>query len=308
MRHRAFALALALTTTLALGAAPATAERLKVIATFSILGDMTEAVGGDRVEVTTLIGAEGDPHVFEPTPRHAGLVADADVIVANGLGFEGWLDRLVAASGFEGTVVTASAAVVPLPAHTHDHEGHGGQDHVGAPDPHAWQDLMNGALYAQTIATGLAAADPEGAAAYDANVEAYARELSDLAMAAKDRFAALPEDRRTVLTSHDAFSYFAHAYGLTFLAPQGVSTESEPSARDVAALIRHIRDAGVDAVFLESVTDNRMIEQIAQETGVAVGGELFTDALSGPEGTGSTYLAMMRHNVDAVATALAAER
>ncbi|MCZ8080726.1 MAG: zinc ABC transporter substrate-binding protein [Rhodobacteraceae bacterium] len=306
-------------------AAPAFAqEKLNVIATFSVLGDIVTNVGGDRVEVTTLVGPDGDAHVFQPAPADAQAVSGAQVIVANGLGFEGWMDRLVEASGTQATLITAADGVTPIAfgeeehaeeeGHDHDHghdhaegEGHdhdhAGHDH-GAFDPHAWQSVTNVALYVGNIERGLAAADPAGAETYAANAAAYLVELDTLDAEIRAAVAALPEDRRTVVTSHDAFGYFAADYGLTFIAPQGVSTEAEASAQDVAALITQIRDAGIAAVFVENIADRRLLDQIATETGAAIGGTLYSDALSGPDGPAGTYLAMMRHNLSQLTAAL----
>jgi zinc/manganese transport system substrate-binding protein len=316
-------------------AAPAFAqEKLKVIATFSILGDIVANVGGDRVEVITVVGPDGDAHVFQPAPADAQAVAGAQVIVANGLGFEGWMDRLIEASGAQAALVTAADGVTPIAfgeeehaeeeGHDHDHEdaegeehkddhakeeaGHEGHDHAGhdhgAFDPHAWQSVTNVALYVGNIERGLAAADPAGAETYATNAAAYLAELDALDAEIRAAVAALPEDRRTVVTSHDAFGYFAADYGLTFVAPQGVSTEAEASAQDVAALITQIRDAGIAAVFVENIADRRLLDQIATETGAAIGGTLYSDALSGPEGPAATYLAMMRHNLSQLTAAL----
>jgi len=311
-------------------AAPALAqEKLKVIATFSILGDIVANVGGDRVEVTTLVGPDGDAHVFQPAPADAQAVAGAQVIVANGLGFEGWMDRLVEASDTKAALIAAADGVTPIAfgeeehaeeeGHDHDHEhaegeehdhdhakeeaGHEGHDH-GAFDPHAWQSVTNVALYVGNIERGLAAADPAGAETYATNAAAYLAELDVLDAEIRAAVAALPKDHRTVVTSHDAFGYFAADYGLTFVAPQGVSTEAEASAQDVAALITQIRDAGIAAVFVENIADRRLLDQIATETGAAIGGTLYSDALSGPEGPAATYLAMMRHNLSQLTAAL----
>jgi zinc/manganese transport system substrate-binding protein len=305
-------------------AAPAFAEgRLKVVSTFSILSDIVANVGGDRVEIITLVGPDGDAHVYQPSPADAQAVAGAAVIVANGLGFEGWMDRLVEASGTRATIITASEGITPIAfgeadhehaegeahdhdhakeqaGHDHDHEGH---DH-GAFDPHAWQSVTNVALYVGTIARGLSAADPAGAETYKANAAAYLAELDRLDAEIRAVLAALPQDRRTVVTSHDAFGYFAADYGLTFVAPQGVSTESEASAQDVAALITQIKAESIGAVFVENIADPRLLEQIAAETGARIGGTLHSDALSGPEGPAATYLAMMRHNLGQLAEAL----
>ena len=304
-------------------------EKLNIIATFSILGDIVANVGRDRVEVTTLVGPDGDAHVFQPAPADALAVAGAQVIVANGLGFEGWMDRLVEASGTKATIISASEGIAPIAfgeekhdhaegeahdhdhaegeAHDHDHAkeeaGHEGHDH-GAFDPHAWQSVTNVAIYVGNIERGLAAADPAGAEIYKVNAAAYLAELDALDAEIRAAVAALPEDRRTVVTSHDAFGYFAADYGLTFVAPQGVSTEAEASAQDVAALITQIRDAGIAAVFVENIADRRLLDQIAAETGAAIGGTLYSDALSGPEGPAATYLAMMRHNLGQLTGAL----
>jgi len=303
-------------------AAPALAEdKLRVIATFSILGDIFANVGGDRVAVTTLVGPDGDAHVFQPAPADAQAIAGAQVIVANGLGFEGWMDRLIEASGTNAALITAADGVTPIAfgeeehaeeeGHDHDHDhdhaeeeaGHEGHDH-GAFDPHAWQSVTNVALYVGNIERGLAAADPAGADHYAANAAAYLAELDALDAEIRAAVAALPKDHRTVVTSHDAFGYFAADYGLTFVAPQGVSTEAEASAQDVAALITQIRDAGIAAVFVENIADRRLLDQIATETGAAIGGTLYSDALSGPEGPAATYLAMMRHNLSQLTAAL----
>ncbi|MFO0513554.1 MAG: metal ABC transporter substrate-binding protein [Rhodobacterales bacterium] len=311
-------------------AAPAFAqEKLNVIATFSILGDIVANVGGDRVEVTTLVGPDGDAHVFQPAPADAQAVAGAQVIVANGLGFEGWMDRLVEASGTKATIISASEGIAPIAfgeekhdhaegeahdhdhaegeAHDHDHAkeeaGHEGHDH-GAFDPHAWQSVTNVAIYVGNIECGLAAADPAGAEIYKVNAAAYLAELDALDAEIRAAVAALPEDRRTVVTSHDAFGYFAADYGLTFVAPQGVSTEAEASAQDVAALITQIREAGIAAVFVENIADRRLLDQIAAETGAAIGGTLYSDALSAADGPAATYLDMMRHNLGQLTGAL----
>lgn len=270
------------------------ADRVKAVASFSILGDLTERIGGERVEVVTLVGANGDGHVYQPTPADARALAGAEVLVVNGLGFEGWMDRLIASSGYAGPVVVAARAVTPRAM-----DG-GGQ----AVDPHAWQDLGNARLYAEAIAAGLSGADPEGAEAYRANLAAWLEDLAATEAEVRALVASLPEDRRKVITSHDAFGYFAEAYGLRFIAPQGVSTEAEASAATVAALIRQIRQEGVRALFVENISDRRLIEQIARETGATIGGTLYSDALSEPDGPAPTYLDMVRHNLRTLGAAL----
>ena len=300
-------------------AAPATAQPGKpipVVATFSILGDMAKRIGGEHVAVTTLVGPDGDTHVYRPTPADARAVSEAKILVVNGLQFEGWLDRLIDASNFRGVRVVATHGIKPIALDDeHDRDKHddhgkhgGGGDHEGhghgAFDPHGWQSLRNAAVYADNIAAALAEADPANAGAYRRNREAYAAEIEALDSEIRRIVARLPAASRTVVTSHDAFQYFGRDYGLTFLAPQGLSTESEASAKDVARLIRQIRDEGIRAVFIENVADPRLLKRIADETGAVIGGTLYPGALSGPDGPAPTYLDMMRHNATTLARAL----
>ncbi len=295
-------------TGLVIGAAPACAnEPLPVVATFSILGDMVQTVGGERVAVTTLVGPDGDPHVFRPTPRHAQMMAGAELVFANGLGFEGWMERLTDAAGFQGRMVVVSDGVHALAADKSHEHGKKNHDHKAAPDPHAWQDLANAQIYVANIARALIAADPEGQTAYAARRDRYIAELAALDRELKERLARLPPGPRQVVSAHDAFGYFARAYGVVFLAPEGVSTEAEPSARDIALLVRQIRAEDVAAVFLENTSDPRLIEQIRRETDARIGGTLYSGALSGPEGPAATYLVMMRHNIETLLAALHAE-
>ena len=268
---------------------------IPVVATFSILGDMVERIGGDRIAVTTLVGANGDAHVYQPIPADARAVSQAEILVFNGLAFEGWLDRLVEASDFDGVRVVATDGVEPIRL------GDDGQDNV---DPHAWQDLANAVIYVDNITAALAKADPDNASTYYGNRATYVAEIEALEAEIRAMVAGLPEVRRTVVTAHDAFEYFSATYGLNFVAPHGVSTESDPSAADVAALIRQIRNEGIKAVFVESLTDQRLLAQIADETGASIGGTLYSDALSEPEGPASTYLDMMRYNVEMLVEAL----
>jgi zinc/manganese transport system substrate-binding protein len=293
------------------------ADSLKVVASFSILGDLVSEIGGDHVTVRTIVGPNGDAHVYEPTPADARDTAGADLVVVNGLGFEGWLDRLIEASGYSGTVAVASKGVRPLklseeaangmPVEEEDHADAGRDEaghHHGDIDPHAWQSVPNAEIYVKNIADALCAADPNDCSDYRTNATAYTAELKDIDAAVRSIVAAIPEGKRKVISTHDAFGYFAREYGIAFLAPEGVSTESEASAGDVAALIAQIRAEKVTAVFFENISDPRLIEQIARETGVEPGGELFSDALSPPDGPAPTYAAMMRHNVERLAGAM----
>jgi zinc/manganese transport system substrate-binding protein len=296
--------ALAATALAALFAAsPARAQdRLKVIASFSILGDLVKNVGGDRVEVGTLVGPNGNAHVYAPSPGDAKKVADAKLVFVNGLGFEGWLERLVKASGTKAPIVVATKGIKPLEragGHDHDHD----HDH-GRADPHAWQSVANAKIYVANIRDALIAADPAGKDAYLANAAAYLAKLDALEREVREVIAKIPADRRRVITSHSAFGYFQDAYGVSFTAPQGVSTEAEASAKDVAAIITQIKKQKVAAVFLENVTDPRLVEQIARETGAKVGGTLYSDALTDAKGDATTYIDLIRHNLRQLASAL----
>jgi zinc/manganese transport system substrate-binding protein len=281
-------------------------DKLKVVATFSIIGDIVKNVGGDRVDVDMLVGPNGDAHVYSPTPADARKLADAKLIVVNGLGYEGWLDRLVKASGGKVPVVVAAKAVKPRRAaggHSHGHT-HGHSHGQGSSDPHAWQSVGNVKLYAETIREGLIAADPAGKAAYEANARAYVARLDELEREVREAIARIPAARRKVITTHDAFGYFKDAYGLDFIAPQGVSTESEASAKDVARIIAQIKRQKIPAVFVENVTDRRLLKRIADETGAKIGGTLYSDALTDEKGPAPTYIDLIRHNIRTLAAAL----
>jgi zinc/manganese transport system substrate-binding protein len=300
MKNRLVAsLGLALLVLLGISSGAHAADKVKAVASFSILGDMVRQVGGDRVDVVTLVGPDGDAHVFSPTPADAKTLASSQLFFVNGLGFEGWMERLEKSSGFKGKTIVASKGVKP---HTMVEEEGGEAETIT--DPHAWQDLANGKLYVANIRDGLVAADPEGKAIYDANANTYLDAIAAEETAVKQALGALPEARRSIITSHDAFGYFGAAYGLEIIAPEGVSTESEASAQDVAKIIRQIKAEHIPAVFLENVTDHRLLDQIARETGAKIGGTLYSDALSGPAGPAPNYLDMFRHNVGTLTAAL----
>lgn len=293
-------------------AAPAAlaAEPLKAVASFSILADFVREVGGERVQVQALVGPDGDAHSYEPRPADAAALARADVVFVNGLGFEGFLDRLVQASGTKAPVIVASDGVRAIEAaeeDDHDHHDHDGHDHDhdhGPLDPHAWQSVANARLYVSNVAKGLCDADPAGCPDFKARGAAYDARLSALDAELRAAFAALPEERRRAIVSHDAFAYFGQAYGLTFLAAQGRSTEAAPSAAEVAAIIRQARAQKAAAVFVENVSNARLVEGVAAEAGLAVGGRLYSDALSGPQGRAPDYVALMRANAETLLAAL----
>jgi zinc/manganese transport system substrate-binding protein len=267
------------------------AERLNVVASFSIIGDFVRHVGGDGVNVTTLVGPGGDAHVYAPTPADAKRVSDAKLVFANGLGFEGWLSRLLKSAGSKAAVVTTSSGIAPL--------------RLGSrADPHAWQSVANAKVYVANIRDALVAASPADAEVFKANASAYLAELDTLEREVRKAIAKIPESRRKVISTHDAFGYFAAAYGVEFIAPLGVSTESEASARDVARIITQIRAAKIPAVFVENITDPRLMGRISAETGAKVGGTLYSDSLTGEKGDSPTYIAMVRHNIKALTSAL----
>ncbi|MHB9073027.1 MAG: metal ABC transporter substrate-binding protein [Desulfobaccales bacterium] len=280
-------------------------KKMKVIASFSILGDMTKNAGGARVEVITLVGPNGDAHVYEPTPADAKAVSSAELVIVNGLGMEGWMERLIKTSGYKGPVVVATKGIKPREMTAEEKEEHEhGAKHEHKIDPHAWQNLANGQVYVDNIAVGLSAVDPAGASIYKANAEAYKGKLADLNKWVKSEFSSIPKAQRRMITSHDAFGYLGAAYGVTILSPVGVSTESEPSAGGVAKLIKQIRKEKITAVFIENVSDPRLVEQISKESGVKLGGELYSDALSKPEGPAPTYIAMFKNNVAKMVAAM----
>jgi zinc/manganese transport system substrate-binding protein len=276
----------------ALVATPLRAEdRLNVVASFSILADFVKNVGGDKVNVVTLVGPNGDVHVYTPAPSDAKKNADAKILFINGLGLEGWLPRLVQSAGSKATIVTVSNGIAPL-------------QHGSDADPHAWQSVPNVKIYVGNIRDALIAADPADAAVFRSNAGRYLAELDTLDADVRSAIAKIPRERRKVITTHNAFGYFAVAYGVEFVAPVGVSTETEPSARDIAALIRQIKVEKIPAVFLENLSDDRLIARIAAETGAKAGGTLYSDSLTGEKGPAPTYIDLIRHNIKALTSAL----
>lgn len=272
-----------------------TPAKIKVVATFSILGDLVGEVGGEHVELSSLVGPDTDAHTYQPRPADARTLAVAQALISNGLGYEGWADRLAKAAPFKGRAIVASKGVPTIaagPAHGHSH-AHG-------PDPHCWQDVACVRRYVANIAQGLAEADPANAASYRDRATSYDKKLAALDQWVKDEIAKVPAAQRKAITGHDSFRYFSKAYGVQFMAPRGYNTESEPSAKDVAALIRQVREQKIKALFVENMTNPGMVEQIARESGAVVGPRLYSDALSKPGGPAATYEAMMRHNVTAL--------
>jgi zinc/manganese transport system substrate-binding protein len=297
---------MACTLTLFGGAAQAQPASGRIVASFSILADMVRELAPPGLEVTALVGPDADAHVFKPTPADGRRLAQADLIVVNGLGFEGWIDRLVRASGARAPVVVATKGLKPRrEAATGKHSGHS-HGHAHDVDPHAWQDLTHAAHYVTRIAEAMTRRWPEHASQIDLRRSDYLARIVALDQRLRERLERIPRAQRRVLISHDAFAYLGAAYGIDFVAPQGWSTHSEPSAKAVAALIRQVRQQQVRAVFVENVTSATLIERIAREGGARVGGTLYSDALSAPDGPAPTYLRMVEHNLSALAQALEA--
>jgi len=278
---------------LAASTLPAQAQgRLNVVASFSILADFAQNIGGDRAGVTTLVGPDSDVHVYTPAPADAKKVADARLLIVNGLGLEGWLPRLVQSSGSKAAIVTATHGIVPLEV-------------GGAADPHAWQSVVDARIYVANIRDAFVAADPADAAVFRANTDAYLAKLNALDREVRIAVEQIPPAHRKVISTHRAFGYFAAAYGIQFIAPFGVSTDSEPSARDIADTITQIKTAKIPAIFLENISDDRLINRVAAETGARLGGTLYSDSLTDEKGPAPTYIDMVRHNIKALTSALA---
>ena len=267
-------------------------DRLNVVASFSILGDFAKNVGGDHVSVTTLVGPNGDVHVYTPAPADAKKVADAKLLVINGFGLEGWLPRLLQASGGKAPIITATKGIAPLKLGSEA-------------DPHAWQSVANAKTYVVNIRDALVAADPTDAEVFRSQAQTYLAKLDALDREVREAVARIPQDRRKVISTHDAFGYFAAAYGIEFIAPEGVSTESEASARDIAGIISQIKASKIPAVFLENISDPRLMQRIAAESGAMIGGTLYSDSLTDEKGEAPTYIDMVRHNIRALTSALA---
>lgn len=279
---------------LSIPALAAAAEKLQVVTSFSILADMTQQVGGEHIQITNMVGADADAHTYEPTPDDAKALLNAKLIIKNGLGFEPWLDRLVTSTETTAPVISASHGVIPRSLD---------EDGETVPDPHAWHNLANSELYIANITNALIAADPANRADYQRNSQAYLKQIYALLAEAKAKLGSLPPGNRKIVTSHDAFGYLGQAYGIDFMAPQGLSTERDPSAAEVAALITQIRQAKVKAVFMENIKDARLLKQIADESGAKIGGTLYSDALAA-SGPASTFAGLFEYNLNTLYDAL----
>jgi zinc/manganese transport system substrate-binding protein len=266
-------------------------DRLNVVASFSILSDFVREVGGERVDVTTLVPANGDVHVYTPAPQDAKKIADARLVVINGLGLEGWMPRLLQSSGSKAPIVVATNGITPLKLGSEA-------------DPHAWQSVENAKVYVKNIRDALVKADRTDTEDFRRNADRYLSKLDALEAEVRSEIDKIPPERRTVISTHGAFGYLARSYGVETIALSPVSTEAEPSARDVAAIIARIRRDKIPAVFLENISDERLMRRISEETGASVGGTLYSDSLTDEKGVAPTYIAMVRHNIKALSSAL----
>jgi len=318
-------------------------EKINVVASFSVLGDIISEIGGDKVTLTTLVKANTDAHTFNPSPKAVRVVSKADLLVINGLGFEGWMPRLVESSNFKGLQITSSEDLPLLTGACDDHHGHGDEHHdedkdehhdehedehhddhedehhdehedehhdeheeanETCTDPHAWHSISSIEGYSRNIANGLVSVDPTNKTYYYANLTNYLAKLNKLDSEIKMMFNSVPVEDRNVIVAHDAFAYFAHEYGVRFHALQGTSTDSEASAADVAAVIDQIRSQNIKAIFIENITDNRLIKQISADTNATVAGRLYSDALSSSDEQAATYLQMMQYNATTIYNAI----
>ncbi len=273
-------------------------NKIRVVASFSILADLVKNVGGDNIYTTTLVGPNANTHTYEPTPNDTQALRKAHIIFINGLHLEGFIDRLITASGTKALLVEVSANIPLLEIKNKEHSAQ--HQHHSSIDPHAWQTIPNVEIYIKNIATAFCKIDQQSCASYRRNSEAYSQKLKAAQEKLKSKIATIPKDKRVIITSHDAFSYFAQEYGFTILAPQSASTEAEATAADVAKLIKQIKTHKAAALFVENISNPRLIKQISKETGLKIGGTLYSDALSDENGPAATYLDMMEHNVNTI--------
>lgn len=293
-------------------ASVAAAAPMSVISSFSILGDVAKQIGGERVAVTNLVGPDQDAHVYQLTPRDIRTLGQAKLVLLNGLGLEGaQLERVVKQGTVPYAMVTKGIKALAAEEHDHDHDHHDhdhgdhahGHSHGGL-DPHVWHDPVLMQAYAANVAKALTFADPQGKAYYQQRLSAYQNRLKELNIWAAAQLQPIPVAKRKVLTAHAAFAYLGKRYQIQFVAPQGVSTESEASAKTVAAIITQVKRDNITAVFVENIKDRRLIDRLSKETGAKVQGALYSDALSGPKGPAATYIDLMRHNVSQLANGL----
>ena len=278
---------------------PLNAEPLHVVASFTILKDFIEKVGQEHVHVESIVGPNEDPHVYEPTPQTSKQIVKADIVFFNGLGFETWMSRLVEASGYQGPQVIATEGIQPRTVHDPSFK-----DATQVPDPHAWNAVSKAKIYVKNIRDALIKQDPDNQKSYQKNAAAYLKELDDLEAWVRKGLSCIPQKKREIITAHDAFGYYGDAYGIKILAPVGISTEAEASAWDIAKLVDQIRALKIKVIFVENISNTKVMQQLSEETGSEIGGTLYSDSLSPPAGPAATYNKMIRHNTNLIIEAM----
>jgi len=283
------------------GYASAPSQPLRVLAVETFLADMAQNVAGDRLQVQALLPIGADPHGYEPTPADVVRVAECDLLIVNGAGFEGFIQQLLASAGGQHRVIEASAGLTsrsPRPGEaTGDHpEG----------DPHFWLDPNNAIHYVENIRDGLSQADPGGAAIYAWNAESYVAQLRTLDQWVVEQVRQVPPERRLLVTNHESFGYYADRYGFQVIGTivPSVSSGASPSAQQLARLVERIKATGAPVIFLETGTNPQLAQQVARETGVAVVTGLHTHSVTAPGGPAPTYVEMIRYNTRAIVEAL----
>jgi ABC-type Zn uptake system ZnuABC Zn-binding protein ZnuA len=273
------------------------AQKLKVVSSASIFNDMVKQIAGDLVENKGIVPIGGDPHVYEPTPSDASLVSKADLILINGMTFEGWINEVIDNSGTKGKTILITEGVKPIAS----------EQYKNSMDPHAWMDASNGLIYIKNIYNALIEADPINKGIYLKNYRAYEEKLRKLDQYIQEQINTIPKQQRILITSHDAFSYYGNKYGLKLNAIMGISTEADAQTSDITRVTSAIKESGVPAIFIESTINPKMIQQIAKDNGVSIGGELFADSIGGEDSEGPTYFDMLKHNTDTIVKALTAK-
>lgn len=264
--------------------------KVRVVTSFTILADFVQQVGQDKVDVLNLVSADSDPHMYEPTPQDVKNIAKADIIFINGLGFEGWLGRLTKAANTKGDVVVCTEHIHPRLVF----------EDTLLKDPHAWHSIPHAKIYVQNIARALKKKDPSNKAFYEKNMRTYLEKLTQLDESMRRRIDHIPPNRRKIITAHDAFGYFGNSYGVQVFAPQGVSTESETKIHSIIDLVKQIKQEKIRIIFIEKISNPKVIQQISDETGAQIGGELYADGLSATDGPANSYINMVRYNFNLI--------
>jgi ABC-type Zn uptake system ZnuABC Zn-binding protein ZnuA len=269
-----------------------------VLSTASMMNDMAKNIGGDNFSYSTVVPIGSDPHLYEPTPGDARACHGASIILMNGLTFEGWLAKLIENSGTEAQIKTITEGVVAIAS----------EQYTNATDPHAWMSAANGLIYSQNIRDVFIAFIPEKEQEFRSNYTRYKADIEALDQYISRKIASIPEEKRILITSHDAFQYYGRRYHISLEAILGTSTDADVQTSDVQRLNEVIRTTPVPAVFIESTISPRLLGQIAKDNGIVIGGKLYADSLSEEDGPAGTYLKMLRYNTDVIYDGLMLER